>query len=52
MNAFSRYGLALAAHAPVLKIEQLGFKTPGSSHSKQDDQKIKRPPIVGAKLLS
>jgi uncharacterized protein YdgA (DUF945 family) len=28
MTAFSRYGLALAAHEPVLKIERLGFVAP------------------------
>ena len=28
MTAFSRYGLALAVHEPVLKIERLGFMAP------------------------
>lgn len=28
MTAFSRYGLALAVHAPVLNIERLGFVAP------------------------
>lgn len=28
MTVFSRYGLALAAHAPVLNIERLGFVAP------------------------